>query len=54
MESFGILVQPESALEGLRWAIDESLADPRPNIPANEVFRDLRAYHARRVRGEEK
>jgi len=32
------------------WLIqlaEESLADPRPSIPAEEVFRELRARHCR-------
>ena len=34
----------------LRQRVDESLADPRPNVPARTVFKRLRAYHAERVR----
>jgi antitoxin ParD1/3/4 len=30
----------------LRQKVDEALADPRPNIPAREVFKRLRAHHA--------
>jgi antitoxin ParD1/3/4 len=31
----------------LRRAVDESLNDPRPSVPAREVFKRLRAHHAR-------
>jgi hypothetical protein len=48
MESFG------SPVEELRRAIDESIHDPRPNIPASEVFKALRLHHAQRVRDEKK
>ena len=34
----------------LRQKIAESLDDPRPEIPASEIFRDLRAHHARRLK----
>jgi antitoxin ParD1/3/4 len=37
--------------EWLRRQVDEALADPRPNVPAEDVFKRLRAHHARRVRG---
>jgi antitoxin ParD1/3/4 len=33
--------------DGLRRAVDESLNDPRPSVPAREVFKRLRAHHAR-------
>jgi antitoxin ParD1/3/4 len=36
--------------EWLRQKIDEAFADPRPNIPAREVFKRLRAYRAERRR----
>jgi len=36
-------------VEWLRKCIDESLADPRPSIPAEEVFAKLRARHLRRL-----
>jgi hypothetical protein len=32
--------------------IQESLDDPRPSIPADEVFAELRARHQARLRGE--
>ncbi len=45
------LDREEAALnEWLRKKVDEALADPRPNIPAREVFRQLRAHHAARVK----
>jgi len=36
----------------LRGRVDESLADPRPSIPADHVFKRLRAHHARRVKAQ--
>jgi hypothetical protein len=30
----------------MRQRVDESLADPRPNIPARTVFKRLREMHA--------
>lgn len=39
--------------EWLRRAVDEALADPRPSIPAREVFADLRAYAADRAKRPE-
>jgi antitoxin ParD1/3/4 len=36
----------------LRQRVDEALADPRPSIPAREVFKRLRKYHAGRVKAE--
>jgi antitoxin ParD1/3/4 len=40
--------QDEALNEWMRQRIAESLADPRPSIPAEEVFARLRA-HARRM-----
>lgn len=37
----------------LRRAVQESYDDPRPSIPAEEVFRKLREYHAERMRARE-
>jgi len=34
----------------LRKQVDESLADPRPSIPARKVFKRLRGHHAARVK----
>lgn len=38
----------------LRQRVDEALSDPRPNIPARDVFRRLRAHHAKQVRAAAK
>lgn len=35
-----------------RQRIEESLADPRPSIPAAKVFKELREHHAKRVQKE--
>ena len=37
-------------LDWLRQRVDESLNDPRPNIPAREVFSHLRKHHARKAK----
>ena len=43
------LDREETAInDWLRKKVDESLADPRPNVPADTVFKRLRALHARR------
>jgi len=34
----------------LRRRIDEALADPRPNLPAREVFQRLREHHSNRLK----
>jgi antitoxin ParD1/3/4 len=36
--------------EYLRANVQASLSDPRPSVPAGDVFRRLRARHARRVK----
>lgn len=36
----------------LRAKVEESLADPRPDIPAEEVFQSLRERHARRLEAD--
>lgn len=36
--------------EWLRQRVDEAFADPRPNVPAEEVFKRLKSHHARRVK----
>lgn len=47
------LDREETAIDNwLRRQIEESLADPRPSIPAAEVFGELREHHARRVKKE--
>ena len=38
--------------EWMRQRIDEAVADPRPNVPAREVFERLREYHAARLKAE--
>lgn len=37
----------------LRAKVDEAFADPRPNIPARDVFRRLHAHHADQVNADE-
>ncbi len=45
------LDREEAALKDWLWQrIDESLADPRPNVPAERVFRKLRAHHKRQLK----
>jgi antitoxin ParD1/3/4 len=45
------LDREEAALEALlRQKVQEVLDDPSPAIPADQVFADLRAHHARRVK----
>jgi antitoxin ParD1/3/4 len=34
--------------EWLRQRVDEAFADPRPSIPARDVFKKLREHHAAR------
>jgi antitoxin ParD1/3/4 len=34
----------------LRQRVDESLSDPRPDVPADKVFKRLRTHHARQVK----
>jgi antitoxin ParD1/3/4 len=34
--------------EWLRRRVDEAFADPRPNVPARDVFKMLREHHAAR------
>lgn len=38
--------------EWLRQRVDEAFADQRTNIPARDVFRRLRRYHARQVKSK--
>jgi antitoxin ParD1/3/4 len=38
--------------EWLREAVRESLEDPRPSIPAEEVFAELRRHHAEEVEAD--
>ncbi|MBE7204332.1 MAG: type II toxin-antitoxin system ParD family antitoxin [Parafilimonas terrae] len=45
------LDREEAALDAvLRQRVREALDDPRPTIPAEQVFADLRTYHAERVK----
>ena len=45
------LDREEAALnEWLRRHVNEALADPRPPSPARDVFKRLRAHHAKRVK----
>ncbi|MCJ2088730.1 type II toxin-antitoxin system ParD family antitoxin [Methylobacterium sp. E-005] len=45
------LDREEAALDAvLRQRVQEALDDPRPTIPAEQVFADLRAHHAERVK----
>ncbi len=47
------LDREESAVnDWLRQRVDEAFADPRPNVPAGDVFKRLRAHHAQRVKAE--
>ena len=47
------LDREEAALsEWLRERVDEAFADPRPNVPAGEVFKRLREHHARRSKAD--
>jgi antitoxin ParD1/3/4 len=47
------LDREENAFDSwLRRQIEESLADPRPSIPAEEVFKELREHHANRLKKE--
>jgi len=48
------LDREETALdEWLRLRVDEAMADPRPNIPARDVFQRLRDHHASQPKAEE-
>lgn len=38
--------------EVLRRKVQEALDDPRPSIPAEEVFAELRDYHVERTNAE--
>jgi antitoxin ParD1/3/4 len=45
------LDREEAALnEWLGQRVDEAFADPRPNLPARDVFKRLRNYHAEQVK----
>jgi len=45
------LDREEAALSQVwRARIEEAMADPRPDVPAETVFKRLRAHHAKRVK----
>jgi antitoxin ParD1/3/4 len=47
------LEREEAAVtDWLRQRVDEAFADPRPNVPAREVFKRLRERHAEDVTAE--
>lgn len=47
------LDREEAAInDWLRERVDAAFADPRPSIPAREVFKRLRAHHARQVKAD--
>ncbi len=49
------LDREESAVNTwLRQRVEEAFADPRPNVPATEVFKRLRAHHARQGKAARK
>jgi antitoxin ParD1/3/4 len=46
------LDREEAAVDDwLRQRVDEAFADPRPNVPAEEMFKRLKSHHARRLKG---
>ena len=48
------LDREDAALDDwMRQRVDEAMTDPRPNVPAREVFERLREFHAARVKAEE-
>jgi antitoxin ParD1/3/4 len=45
------LEREEAAVnEWLRQRVDDAFADPRPNVPARDVFERLRKHHAEQVK----
>jgi antitoxin ParD1/3/4 len=47
------LDREEAALKDwLRQRVEEALADPRPDMPAGEVFKRLRQHHAEKKESE--
>jgi antitoxin ParD1/3/4 len=45
------LDREEAAVDDwLRRRVAEALADPRPNVPADTVFKRLRAHHAKHAK----
>jgi antitoxin ParD1/3/4 len=46
------LDREEAAIDDwVRRRVDEALVDPRPDIPARDVFERLRRYHGERISG---
>ena len=49
------LDREEAALDDLlRRKVEAALADPRPSVPAEDVFSRLRAHHARQVKARKR
>jgi antitoxin ParD1/3/4 len=49
------LDREEAALDAvLRQKVQAALDDPRPTIPADQVFAELRAHHAERMKAPER
>ena len=47
------LDREEAAIDDwLRQRVDEAFSDPRPNVPAREVFKRLRRHHAEQVKAK--
>jgi len=45
------LDREETALnDWLRQRVEEAFADPRPNVPAADLFKRLRRHHAKQAR----
>jgi len=45
------LDREETALnDWLRQRVEEAFADPRPNVPAADLFKRLRRHHTKQVR----
>jgi antitoxin ParD1/3/4 len=40
--------------EALRQKVEASMADPRPSVPAKDVFKRLRARHGRRQKASKR
>ena len=49
------LDREEAAIDAvLRRKVQEALDDPRPSLPADQVFADLRAHHEARMKTAER
>lgn len=49
------LDREEAAIETvLRRKVQEALEDPRPSLPADQVFAELRAHHEARLKAAER